>query len=187
MNVLARWRARLADLSAEAPRAAVEAVARRRVTLGFICGAAVLLLARPSLRSLLVGAPVALAGEALRIWAAGHLEKSREVTSSGPYRWTRHPLYVGSTLLGAGLAIASNRVVVAVLVVGYLVVTLTAAARSEERHLEAKFGRAYEHYRRGAAVGVARRFSLERARRNGEHRTLAGVLLVLAYLLAFRA
>ena len=161
--------------------------ARRRITIGFICGAAVLVLARPSRASLLMGAPIALAGEALRIWAAGHLEKSREVTSSGPYRWTRHPLYVGSTLLGGGLAIASNRLVVAAIVVLYMVLTLTAAARSEERHLETKFGEAYDQYRRGAAVEVARRFSVERARRNGEHRTLVGVLLVLAYLVVFRA
>ncbi len=161
--------------------------ARWRVTLGFACGVAALVLARPTRGSLLVGAPIALAGEALRIWAAGHLEKSREVTSSGPYRWTRHPLYVGSTLLGAGLAVASNSAVVAVLTVGYLALTLTAAARSEEQHLESKFGPAYGEYRRGAAAGAARRFSVARARRNGEHRTLAGVLLVLAYLLAFRA
>jgi protein-S-isoprenylcysteine O-methyltransferase Ste14 len=161
--------------------------ARWRVTLGFVCGAAVLLLARPSRLSLMIGAPIALAGEAIRIWAAGHLEKSREVTTSGPYRWTRHPLYIGSTLLGAGLAVASDRLVVTALVVVYMALTLTAAARSEERHLESKFGDAYDEYRRGATVGVARRFSLARARRNGEHRTLVGVLLVLAYLLAFRA
>lgn len=179
MNVtrfFARRRARLA-----------EALARRRVTLGFACGVAALVLARPTRESLLLGAPVALAGEALRIWAAGHLEKGREVTSSGPYRFTRHPLYVGSTLLGAGLAIASNSLIVAAITVGYLVVTLTAAARSEERHLESKFGPAYDEYRRGASAAPPRRFSVSRARRNGEHRTLVGVLLALAYLLAFRA
>ncbi len=172
----APWAARLA-----------EAVTRRRVRLGFVCGLVALVLARPTRGSLLVGAPIALLGEALRIWAAGHLEKSREVTSSGPYRWTRHPLYVGSTMLGVGLAIASNNVVVAAIAIGYLAVTLTAAARAEEQHLESKFGPAYGDYRRGAAAGIARRFSVARARRNGEHRTLAGVLLVLAYLLAFRA
>lgn len=166
---------------------ALQLLARWRVTLGFVCGAAVLFLARPSRMSLLIGAPIAVAGEALRVWAAGHLEKSREVTTSGPYRWTRHPLYVGSTLLGAGLAIASSRLVVAIVVMAYLALTLTAAARSEERHLESKFGDAYASYRRGAAVGDERRFSLARARRNGEHRTLAGVVLVLGYLLALLA
>jgi len=45
---------------------------------------------------------VAACGELLRLWAAGHLEKSREVTTSGPYRFTRHPLYMGSTLIGIG-------------------------------------------------------------------------------------
>ena len=173
---LARWRPRLAV-----------ALARRRVTIGFVCGAAVLVLARPTRWSLLAGAPLAFAGEALRIWAAGHLEKSREVTTSGPYRWTRHPLYVGSTLLGAGLALASNRIVVAAIVVGYMALTLTAAARSEERHLESKFGDAYDRYRRGATVELSRRFSLARARQNGEHRTFAGVLLVFAYLAALLA
>ena len=55
--------------------------------------------------------PVALAGEAIRFWAAGHLNKSREVTRSGPYRFVAHPLYLGSSVIGAGLAIASHSVV----------------------------------------------------------------------------
>ena len=59
---------------------------------------------------------------------------------------------------------------------------LSAAARSEERHLAAKFGASYEQYRRGAAPGTGRRFSLDRARRNGEHRTLLGVAVVFAIL-----
>jgi protein-S-isoprenylcysteine O-methyltransferase Ste14 len=166
---------------------ATDILARWRIRVGFICGVAVLLLARPTRSSVVIGALVALVGEALRIWAAGHLEKSREVTTSGPYRWTRHPLYLGSTLLGAGLAIASNRIAVGAIVVGYMVLTFTAAARSEERHLERTFGGAYDDYRRGAAVEVPRRFNVARARRNGEHRTFVGVLLVFGYLLALLA
>lgn len=159
-------------------------LARWRVTFGFVCGALAVLLARPTRGSLLVGLPIVLAGEALRIWAAGHLEKAREVTSSGPYRWTRHPLYLGSTLLGLGFGAASNHPLIMALAVVYLALTLTAAARSEERHLESKFGEAYDLYRRGASGNGARRFSASRARRNGEHRTLAGVLGAAAYLVA---
>ena len=121
-------------------------LARRRVLLGFVGGAAALWLARPTPRTLAIGAAVAFAGELIRIWAAGHLEKGREVTASGPYRFTRHPLYFGSTLIGIGLAIAAARVVVAVLVVGYLAVTLTAAIATEEAHLTEKFGGAYPAY-----------------------------------------
>ncbi|HSL23154.1 MAG TPA: methyltransferase [Vicinamibacterales bacterium] len=159
-------------------------LARWRVPLGFACGVVAIVFARPSRASLLAGAPIALAGEALRIWAAGHLEKGREVTSSGPYRWTRHPLYIGSALLGAGLAVAANHVVVAAVAAAYVALALPAAARAEERHLSARFGDAYERYRTGASAEVSRRFSLARARRNREHRTLAGVALVLAYLAA---
>ena len=162
-------------------------LARWRVTLGFAFGVLALALATPSRRSLFIGIPIALAGESLRVWAAGHLEKSREVTTSGPYRWTRHPLYLGSAVLGTGLAVASNRGAVMVLAAVYLTVALTAAARSEERHLESKFGDAYARYRHGEPGGGSRRFSLSRARRNGEHRALLGLGLVLAYLLAIRA
>jgi protein-S-isoprenylcysteine O-methyltransferase Ste14 len=159
-------------------------LARWRVTFGFVCGALAIVLARPTRGSLLLGLPVVLAGEALRIWAAGHVEKSREVTSSGPYRWTRHPLYVGSTLLGLGFGVATSHPVIMALAVVYLALTLTAAARSEERHLETKFGDEYALYRRGETGNGARRFSLARARRNGEHRTLLGVLGAAAYLVA---
>jgi protein-S-isoprenylcysteine O-methyltransferase Ste14 len=158
-------------------------LARWRVTLGFACGAVAFALARPSRLSLLTGAPIALAGETLRVWAAGHLEKGREVTCSGPYRWFRHPLYVGSALLGAGLAVISANPIVMLLIAVYLVLTLTAAARSEERHLAEKFGVSYERYRRGDTTQHGRRFSLARARRNGEHRTIVGVAIAFALLL----
>ncbi|MDP7338153.1 MAG: methyltransferase, partial [Vicinamibacterales bacterium] len=95
-------------------------VARLRVTAGFCVAVAAFWLARPTWLSLGVGATVALVGESMRVWAAGHLEKGLEVTTSGPYRWMRHPLYVGSSLLGAGFAAASRHPVAAALVVVYL-------------------------------------------------------------------
>jgi protein-S-isoprenylcysteine O-methyltransferase Ste14 len=157
-------------------------LARRRVTLGFVCAAVALWLARPTPRSLAIGSAIAIAGELLRIWAAGHLEKGREVTVSGPYRFTRHPLYVGSSLIGAGIAIASASAVVATLAAVYLIATLTAAIRSEERHLTDKFGAAYPDYRQGRAPEAARRFSAARAMRNREYRAVSGLAAALALL-----
>ena len=78
------------------------AIARLRVPLGFLCALAVLWLSTPTLASLAAGGVIAIFGESLRIWAAGHLEKGREVTQSGPYRLTRHPLYVGSAIIALG-------------------------------------------------------------------------------------
>src|SRR5207248_4217155 len=110
------------------------------VPLGFVAGALVLWLAQPTAVTLASGAAIAMGGECLRVWASGHLNKAREVTVSGPYRWFAHPLYVGSSIMGVGLAVASNNVAAAGLIALYLVVTLTAAIENEERFLRRTFG-----------------------------------------------
>jgi protein-S-isoprenylcysteine O-methyltransferase Ste14 len=160
----------------------VALLARIRVGVGFVLAAVVLWLARPSLPSLLLGAAVAAVGESLRIWAAGHVEKSREITRSGPYRWTRHPLYLGSSIIGAGIAIASARWPVALIVAAYLGTTITAAIRTEEAHLREKFGAEYDAYASSAAPPMARSFSVARALQNREHHTVAGIVAALALL-----
>lgn len=168
----------------------VHALARLRVTLGFVFGAVVLALARPTPRSLAIGLAIAAIGEAIRVWAAGHLNKSREVTSSGPYRFVAHPLYVGSTIMAAGLAIACANVIVAALIAVYIATTITAAIKSEEAFLRRTFGDQYDLYRRGVAeqrrAGPRRRFSLQQALANREHRALAG-FVVAALLLVLKA
>jgi protein-S-isoprenylcysteine O-methyltransferase Ste14 len=157
-------------------------IARLRVPIGFVSGALVLWFAHPTARTLTIGVFVAAAGEGLRVWAAGHLEKGREVTVSGPYRLTRHPLYVGSTIIGIGLSIACGRLVVGVLVLVYLVITLTAAIRTEEAHLTEKFGEAYPDYRAGRVATTARTFSFARAMRNREYRAIGGLLAAIVAL-----
>jgi protein-S-isoprenylcysteine O-methyltransferase Ste14 len=156
---------------------------RRRVPIGFACGALALWLAQPTPAMLALGAAVAVAGEALRIWAAGHLNKSRAVTSSGPYRHLAHPLYVGSAMMGTGLAVASRSVGVALVIAVYLGATLTAAMRREEAFLRETFGEDYDRYRREGAGDRGRRFSVKRALANREHRAALG--LVGAMLLLF--
>jgi protein-S-isoprenylcysteine O-methyltransferase Ste14 len=158
-------------------------LARYRVRLGFIAAVAALWLARPTVRSVEIGGAIAIAGELLRIWAAGHLEKGREVTASGPYRLTRHPLYAGSSIMGLGFAIASNSTWTAAIAAAYLALTIGAAIRSEETHLTEKFGPAYPEYREGRLPEVTRRFSIERAMQNREYRSLAGLAAALALLL----
>jgi protein-S-isoprenylcysteine O-methyltransferase Ste14 len=157
-------------------------LARWRVTLGYVLGAAALWFADPTWTSLAIGATVGAIGEAVRIWAAGHLEKGREVTTSGPYAVTRHPLYLGSSIMGAGFAIAAHSVPVAGVVFAYLAITIVAAVRSEEAHLTEKFGATYPAYRDGRAAPAARRFSFARAWRNREYRALLGLAAVFAVL-----
>jgi protein-S-isoprenylcysteine O-methyltransferase Ste14 len=157
-------------------------LARLRVPLGFAFAIVVMWLATPTWQTLAWGLPIAALGEALRIWAAGHLEKSREVTRSGPYRWLRHPLYVGSSLMAAGLAIAAGSLVVAALVAIYMTATITAAILTENAFLRQAFGADYAAWQAGATPSVERRFSLARAARNREYRALAGFVLIAALL-----
>jgi hypothetical protein len=170
----------------------VDTLARRRVVLGFVAGAFVLWFAQPTGSTLAAGTAVALAGEGLRVWAAGHLNKAREVTTSGPYRWLAHPLYVGSSIMGVGLALVANSFVVTAIVGLYLVATLGAAVRSEEAFLHRAFGERYGRYRRGAGGSAGagelerRRFSLAQAMANREYRAVAG-LVVAVLLLALKA
>ena len=157
-------------------------LARRRVALGFVTALATIVLAHPTWTTWRAGLVVALAGEAVRLWAAGHLEKSREVTRSGPYRWTRHPLYAGSTIIAIGIVIASRSAIVAALALVYMAATLTAAIRTEEAFLRVAFGDTYDRYRASRAQPMMRPFSIARAMRNREYRAAAGLLAGFALL-----
>ena len=165
---------------------AAAVLARSRVPLGFACAGAVLWLAQPSAQSLTLGGAIAAAGEILRFWAAGHLEKGREVTQSGPYRLTRHPLYVGSATIAAGAAVASATVSAAAVILVYVGVTLVSAILHEEANMRAAFGDRYDAYLESRSAPSERAFSLARALKNKEHRTVLG-LVVVAEILAAKA
>ena len=168
----------------------VTGIARLRVALGFVFGVLVLILAQPNRRSLIAGMSIAAVGELFRIWAAGHLHKSREVTASGPYRWVAHPLYLGSSVMGIGLAVACASIAVAILIALYLVTALTSAIKSEETYLRRAFGDQYDLYRSGveakrSSSGAAsrRRFSLAQAMANREWRAVVGLVIGMLLLL----
>lgn len=157
-------------------------IARLRVALGFVVAAAAFWLAAPTWSSMTLGVPVAAGGEALRLWAAGHLRKGRELTSSGPYRFMRHPLYLGSFVMGVGFCVAAADFVATGLVLGYLVFMFRVAILLEDGMLRAAFGAEYERYAAGRRSTSNRRWTFRQAVRNGEHRTLlgfAGALLLL--------
>jgi protein-S-isoprenylcysteine O-methyltransferase Ste14 len=161
---------------------AIAFLAKKRVPLGFVTTIAAMLLARPTWTTWRYGLLVALVGEAIRVWAAGHLEKGREVTSSGPYRWTGHPLYVGSSILALGVVIAARSVPLAILAAIYMGATITAAIRTEEAFLRRTFGATYDQYQQSRNAPSARRFSVERVMRNREYRAFAGLAVGFALL-----
>src|SRR5216683_6813897 len=90
------------------PKPYADFVARLRVPSGFLLAAAFVWFAQPSVQSLVYGLPISVAGLMLRAWAAGHLAKNQRLATSGPYAYTRNPLYLGTLLVAAGLVVASR-------------------------------------------------------------------------------
>lgn len=91
------------------PKPYADRVAKLRVPAGFVLIAAFLYFASPDSISLAIGVPVACCGLLLRGWAAGHLEKNRQLATSGPYAHLRNPLYLGTLIVALGFVIAARR------------------------------------------------------------------------------
>jgi protein-S-isoprenylcysteine O-methyltransferase Ste14 len=123
-------------------------VARRiRVPLGFIFAVVYVVLARPTPNSLIAGALVMLPGLILRGLASGHVQKDKQLTTSGPYAYTRNPLYLGSLMLAAGFAIAARSWwIVAIMLLMFAVIYVPVIA-GEERYLRQMFP-GYDDYAR---------------------------------------
>ena len=84
-------------------------IARRiRVPLGFAFAALYLWLATPTTSSMLIGSALIIPGLAIRALASGHLRKNEQLATTGPYAYTRNPLYLGSLILAGGFAIAAR-------------------------------------------------------------------------------
>ena len=121
-------------------------VQRWRVPLGFLCGALFVLFARPRPLTLGIGGVIALMGLALRAWAAGHIRKNAELAVSGPYAYTRNPLYLGSFLLGIGFTVASGQPLLGLLFAALFLGIYLPVMRVEAATLAQLFGEDYGRY-----------------------------------------
>jgi protein-S-isoprenylcysteine O-methyltransferase Ste14 len=115
-------------------------VAKRiRVPLGFLFAAVFLVAARPSWASLGWSLLAVLPGVALRGYASGYVKKNAELTTTGPYAWTRNPLYLGSILIAFGFAGAARSPWLAVALAVLFAVIYGPVIRGEEAYLGEHF------------------------------------------------
>jgi protein-S-isoprenylcysteine O-methyltransferase Ste14 len=167
-------------------------LSRLRVPAGYLVGALVIVLAHPSPRTLAIGAGLAAVGEAIRIWASGHIEKTRRLATGGPYAHTRNPLYVGSALMAIGLAVGTASPWVVAAAALYFAAFYPTVIREESVFLRERFGDEYAAWARDVPAFVPRlrpggprasRFDWARVRANREWRTALAVpvLVVLLY------
>jgi len=127
------------------PKPYADTVARLRVPSGFLMVAAFAWFSRPAHDSLLWGLPVSILGLALRGWAAGCLAKNQALAIGGPYSYTRNPLYLGTLLVAAGLAVASRSIGLGVLFAAVFALVYLPVIQLEEQHLRKLFP-AYAEY-----------------------------------------
>ena len=119
---------------------------RWRVPLGFLCGALFLFCARPTVWTLIVGGAVALPGLALRAWASGHLRKNESLAITGPYAYTRNPLYLGSFFMGIGFTVAAGQVWLVIVFIIMILGIYLPVMRVESATLVDLFGKKYLRY-----------------------------------------
>jgi hypothetical protein len=168
---------------------------RWRVRAGYPLAIVFFFLARPTVLSLACGALLTAAGLSLRGVAAGHLRKHQELSTTGPYAWTRNPLYLGSSLLAAGLLLAGASWIAAVLALTIFAVFYPGVIRREEEELRAEYGGAFEDYARRVPLFWPRSpgtrggepkvcFSWQQYRRNREYQAAVGTFAAFAILAA---
>ena len=119
---------------------------------GFLCAALFLFFAKPTPTALLIGASVSILGLALRAWAAGHIRKNAQLATSGPYAFTRNPLYLGSFLLGLGFTIASGRLLLGLLFAALFLGIYLPVMRVEASTMAQLFGSEYDMYRQSVPL-----------------------------------
>jgi protein-S-isoprenylcysteine O-methyltransferase Ste14 len=168
---------------------------RWRVRLSYPCAILVLWFAHPSPRSILWGAPIGLLGLLIRARAAGHLHKQEVLTVTGPYAYTRNPLYFGSATLTLAAAIATWSWISATILSIYFALFYSIVMRREESELRQLHAAAFDEYSRAVPLffprftpaslsfGGAGSFSLAQYKKNHEYQAAIGFVLLLAALL----
>jgi hypothetical protein len=153
---------------------------RFRQVMGGFFAVALFAIARPEFWMFVAGAAVIGSGEAIRLWAAGHVRKNESLCTDGPYAFVRHPQYLGNTLLAVGLSLVSGHPwAVAVWGILFWLYYVPAIQREDER-LHHHFGRDWEEWREntpavvpthwpsGRIVSEGSAWSPMQALRNGE-------------------
>ncbi len=170
-------------------------IARRiRVPLGFLFAVLYFWLARPTWRSLMLGAIGVLAGLFIRALASGHVRKNEALATSGPYAYTRNPLYLGSLVMGLGFCVAARSWWVGAALVLMFAAIYLPVIRDEEAFLRGKFPEFEEYARRvprmvprltrGATAGEASGgFSFELYLKHREYNALLGAIGMMAALI----
>jgi protein-S-isoprenylcysteine O-methyltransferase Ste14 len=156
----------------------------RRIPV-FVGAILLLLFAKPELNGIVVGMILIVMGEAIRIWAAGHLQKNEFLTVTGPYAYVKNPLYIGTILITAGFCIfADNIYLLAAATFTFCFHYIPYKKKVEGDRLRKIFGSQYVDYDEKVPEYIPRwtRYSNAKARwqfKNFIENSEEGILLIL--------
>jgi len=162
---------------------------------------ALIVFAQPDPAFFVPGIAIVIAGEAIRIWAAGHLRKNKDVITSGPYAYVRNPLYVGTFLVGFGFCLAASgleppglyflAIALPVFTALYFLYYLPYKCRVETSRLERRFRERARDYNENVPAFIPRlhpypgkkeRWRFDLIFKNSEFGTFSAVTLGIALL-----
>lgn len=168
---------------------------RLRVPLGFVFALVYLWFAFPSWQSMVAGSGLILAGTGIRAAASGHIRKNAELATTGPYAYTRNPLYLGSILIAAGFVVAARNLWLGVAALVVFAIIYVPVIAAEEKYLRSAFPEYAEYaahvprlfprptpYRAGTKDSLPQ-FSRELYMRHREYNAILGSALMLAALI----
>jgi protein-S-isoprenylcysteine O-methyltransferase Ste14 len=167
-------------------------IQRLRVPIGFITANLFVFFSRPTWRSLAVGVPIALCGALFRAWASGHLRKNAELAVSGPYSFTRNPLYFGSFVMATGCAVCGGSLWLGLWLTALFLAIYMPVMQAEAAHMRKLFAGDYEMWAANVPFFVPRvtpyrngrtqRFDPQQYMRHREYRAAIGLAIVIAAL-----
>jgi protein-S-isoprenylcysteine O-methyltransferase Ste14 len=172
---------------------------RIRVPAGFILAPLLLIAARPTRSSLIAGAALALIGLMTRAWASGHLRKNQELSVTGPYAYTRNPLYLGTFIMGTGIAVATGTLWFVAIFIAFYLLIYWPVMSAEADYMRELFPDDYQIYSQKVPLffprvrqyrpqsfqgGPSKSFDLSLYLRHREYRAAIGVTIIMALLAA---
>jgi protein-S-isoprenylcysteine O-methyltransferase Ste14 len=167
-------------------------VQRLRVPIGFITAIFFVFFSRPTWMSLAIGVPIAISGVAVRAWASGHLRKNAELAVSGPYAFTRNPLYFGSFVMATGCAVSGGSLWLSLWMMALFLAIYLPVMQAEAAHMRRLFAGDYERWASNVPLFIprvtpyrnelTRSFDPRQYLRHREYRAAIGLMVVIGVL-----
>jgi protein-S-isoprenylcysteine O-methyltransferase Ste14 len=167
---------------------------RIRVPAGFVILPLLLIASNPSFWWLVAGSALTILGLGVRAWASGYLKKNKELTTAGPYAYTRNPLYLGTFVMGSGIAVSTGTVWFIVVFAALYILIYLPVMSAEAETMSEMFPNEYRIYRREVPPFFPRltpykerspkRFEIDAYIRHREYRAALGVAAVYALIAA---